>query len=99
MEQKLAIIDLGTNTFHLLIATYGSDGYIIAHREHTVVKIGLDGINQDIIQEKGIERAINALKNFKAIIDQHSVSKVFAFGTSALRNANNANDVIKKIKL
>ena len=99
MNEKLAIIDLGTNTFHLLIAAYGKDGYRISHRERTAVKIGLGGINQDIIQEKGIERAILALKSFKGIIDQNSVSKIFAFGTSALRNAGNASDVIKKIKL
>lgn len=99
MEQKLAIIDLGTNTFHLLIAEYNNGSYIIAHRERIAVKIGLGGINQGIVQKKGIERAVNALKNFKAIIDQHSVSKIFAFGTSALRNARNADDVIQKIKL
>jgi exopolyphosphatase/guanosine-5'-triphosphate,3'-diphosphate pyrophosphatase len=99
MEQKLAIIDLGTNTFHLLIAEYDNGRYAITHRERTAVKIGLGGINQNIIQEKGIERAVHALKNFKTIINQHSVSKIFAFGTSALRNARNAGDVIKKIKL
>jgi exopolyphosphatase/guanosine-5'-triphosphate,3'-diphosphate pyrophosphatase len=99
MEQKLAIIDLGTNTFHLLIAEYDNGRYAITHRERIAVKIGLGGINQNVIQEKGIERAVNALKNFKAIIDQYSVSKIFAFGTSALRNAHNANDVVEKIKL
>ena len=98
MDQKIAIIDLGTNTFHLLIATFDNSGYTISHRERIAVKIGMGGINQDVIQEKGIERAIHALKTFKAIIDQHSISKIFAFGTSALRNASNANDVIEKIK-
>src|SRR5687767_14440041 len=99
MEQKFAIIDLGTNTFHLLIAEYDNGRYKISHRERTAVKIGLGGINQGIIQEKGIERAIQALKTFKASIDQHSISKIFAFGTSALRNAHNANEVVEKIML
>src|SRR5690348_13587088 len=99
MDQKLAIIDLGTNTFHLLIATDGNAGYTITHRERIAVKIGLGGINQDIIQEAGINRAIHALKTFKASIDQQSISKIFAFGTSALRNARNASEVIEKIKL
>lgn len=98
MEQKLAIIDLGTNTFHLLIATCSENGYIISHRERAAVKIGLGGINQDQIQKEGIVRAVEALKNFKAIIDQHALVKIYAFGTSALRNARNADDVISRIK-
>ncbi len=98
MEQKLAIIDLGTNTFHLLIATYGNKGYTISHRERAVVKIGVGGINQDVILEEGIARGVEALKTFKAIIDQQSITTIYAFGTSAFRNARNANDVKEKIK-
>lgn len=98
MEQKLAIIDLGTNTFHLLIATYKENGYIITHRERVAVKIGLGGINQDIIQKEGIVRAVDALKDFRASIDRHAITKIYAFGTSALRNARNANDVVCRIK-
>ncbi len=98
MEQKLAIIDLGTNTFHLLIAMYGNKGYTISHRERAVVKIGVGGINQDIILEEGIARAVEALKTFKAVIDQQSITTIYAFGTSAFRNARNAHDVKEKIK-
>ncbi len=98
MEQKLAIIDLGTNTFHLLIATCSDNGYTISHRERATVKIGLGGINQDIIQGEGIARAVEALKTFKAIIDQHAITKIYAYGTSAFRNARNAKDVKEKIK-
>lgn len=100
MNQKLAIIDLGTNTFHLLIAVYEKDSYSILTRERVAVKIGVGGINQNIIQEEAIERAEQALRSFKAITDQHSIpaSKIFAFGTSALRNARNASEVVRKIK-
>ncbi|HEU5289207.1 MAG TPA: exopolyphosphatase [Cyclobacteriaceae bacterium] len=100
MDQKLAIIDLGTNTFHLLIARSGNSGHEILERERSAVKIGVGGINQDIIQEEAIERAVKALHAFKVITDKHSipVSKIFAFGTSALRNAKNSNDVVQRIK-
>jgi len=99
MQQKFAIIDLGTNTFHLLIATYNDGRYTISHRERAAVKIGLGGINQDIIQEEGIARAIEALKIFRTIIDHHAITKIYAFGTSAFRNASNSSDVKEKIKL
>lgn len=98
MEQRVAIIDLGTNTFHLLVAAQAQGGYTILNRERIAVKIGLRGINQDIIQEEAITRAIAALKTFRTIIDQHAVKKIYAFGTSALRNARNGEDVTRKIK-
>lgn len=98
MNQKLAVIDLGTNTFHLLIAeTNGRKNHII-HQEKVAVKLGKAGINQDIIQEDAIARAILTLQNFKSKLDHEGITKIHAFGTSALRNATNANVVAEKIK-
>lgn len=98
MNQKLAVIDLGTNTFHLMIAeTNGRKNHII-HREKVAVKLGKAGINQDIIQEDAIDRAIFTLQDFKSTMDREGVTKIHAFGTSALRNATNSDVVVKKIK-
>ena len=99
MEQKIAVIDLGTNTFHLLIAEYIRDKYKIIYRDRSAVKIGVGGINRDILPEDGVLRAIKALEVFKLTIDQHGIRNVFAFGTSAFRNAQNSQDVIDRIKL
>jgi exopolyphosphatase/guanosine-5'-triphosphate,3'-diphosphate pyrophosphatase len=98
MENKFAIIDMGTNTFHLLIAEADERGYHVTHRDRLVVKIGQGGINQGYITEDGIHRALLAMQSFKNFIDQQSIKKVYAFGTSALRNARNGNDVAAQIK-
>lgn len=98
MSKRLAVIDLGTNTFHLIIAETNGRTPDIIHREKIAVKLGKAGINQDIIQDDAIDRAILALKNFKAKIDQADVRNVYAFGTSALRNATNSKVVVQKIK-
>lgn len=95
---NIAIIDLGTNTFHLLLAFWKDGRYTITHRERSAVKIGLGGITKDIIQEDGIERAMLALQQFKKTIDSHGIQKVYAFGTSAFRNAKNGNEVADRIK-
>ena len=42
---RFGVIDLGTNTFHLLIAQVEHDGHEILHRERKAVKIGEKGIN------------------------------------------------------
>lgn len=98
MDSPIAVIDLGTNTFHLLIAAFQNGKFAITHRERSPVKIGLGGINQGVIQESGIFRAIDTLKFFKTTADQKGVKKIYAFGTSALRNAKNGPEVVQRIK-
>jgi exopolyphosphatase/guanosine-5'-triphosphate,3'-diphosphate pyrophosphatase len=96
-RMKLAIIDMGTNTFHLLIAHGSEAGYCIVYRERLAVKIGKGGINRGIITEDGLHRALVAMQSFKNKIDEQQAERVFAFGTSALRNAANSAEVISRI--
>lgn len=98
MENKIAIVDMGTNTFHLLIAKADEKGYDITYRERLAVKIGKDGITKGLITEDGIHRALLAMQSFKNTIDQQDVQQVYAFGTSALRNASNCQEVVRRIK-
>jgi exopolyphosphatase / guanosine-5'-triphosphate,3'-diphosphate pyrophosphatase len=98
MNSKIAIIDMGTNTFHLLIAEADERGYHIISRDRLAVKIGMGGINQGIITEEGMHRALLAMQSFKNTMEQSGITKVFAFGTSALRNARNGGEVVRKIK-
>jgi exopolyphosphatase / guanosine-5'-triphosphate,3'-diphosphate pyrophosphatase len=98
MTGKIAIIDMGTNTFHLLIAEENEKGYHIVYRDRLAVKIGKGGINQGYITNDGIDRAILAMQNFKEVLDRQGVQKTFAFGTSALRNAKNGEEIVRKIK-
>lgn len=94
---NVAIIDMGTNTFNLLVAEMSSRPKILA-REREAVKIGKGGINKNIISEEGLARAMKTLRNFKDIIEQYGVRKTLAFGTSAVRNAANGRDFIETIK-
>src|SRR5688572_25605679 len=98
MTRKIAIIDMSTNTFHLLIAEATANGYTITHRERTAVKIGKGGINEGFITEEGLNRALLAMQNFKNIIDEQGIKNVKAFGTSAIRNAVNGTEVLQRIK-
>lgn len=98
MESRIAIVDLGTNTFHLLIADVKENQHHVVYRERSAVKLGKRGINKGLITETAISRALLAITNFKNAIDGHSVQQVFAYGTSALRNASNQQEVIEKIK-
>lgn len=90
---------MGTNTFHLLVVEANEKGrYNIIHRDREAAKIGKGGINQSYIKEEGINRAILAMQSFRRSIDRYDVTDIFAFGTSALRNATNSSEVIEKIR-
>jgi exopolyphosphatase/guanosine-5'-triphosphate,3'-diphosphate pyrophosphatase len=98
MENRIAIIDLGTNTFHLLIAEGNGRGYNIIYRDRLAVKIGMGGINDGVITESAFQRALLAMQSFKNSIDRHGVRASYAFGTSALRNARNGKEMAERIK-
>ena len=95
--RTVAIIDLGTNTFHLLIARIRGQRTELLHREKVAVKIGEGGINARIIIEEAQARAIAALKHFSKVIEENSVSEVYATATSAIRNASNSDAITNKI--
>lgn len=95
---RIAIIDMGTNTFHLLIAEAGDGKFQILFRDHVATKIGMAGINEGVISESGSNRAIQAMQQFKNTIAMYNPLAVYAFGTSALRNATNGKALAEKIK-
>lgn len=95
--RKIAVIDLGTNTFHILIAQAVADSVEVLHREKIAVKIGEGGINEKVILKKAQTRAIAALKHFKEIADRFAVTEIYATATSAIRNARNSKKITDKI--
>lgn len=89
------IIDCGTNTFHLLIADFISEEkFEIIYKLNLPVKLGEGGINKNTIKHAAYTRGINALKEFKRLLDFYKVSVVKCYGTAALRNATNGNDFL-----
>lgn len=94
---RIAIIDMGTNTFHLLVADERAGGFRIVHRDRLSVKIGMGGINRGLITSDAIQRAQLALQSFKNTIDTMKVGRVYAYGTSALRNAANRREIVDTI--
>ncbi len=95
---KIAVIDMGTNTFHLLIASVQSADFKVLYKEKTAVRIGKGGISEGRITQEAEKRALKALRRFRETIDIEKVDKVFATATSAIRNAINGLELIKRIK-
>jgi exopolyphosphatase/guanosine-5'-triphosphate,3'-diphosphate pyrophosphatase len=95
---KLAIIDIGTNTFKLMIARVQDGNFLVIDKEKIPVKLGEGGINNNVIAHNPFQRGLKAMKTHKATIDRFEVDKTLAFATSAIRSAENGRDFVKKVK-
>ena len=96
---KVAVLDLGTNTFHLLIAEVKKDStWSKVLNERVTVKLGKGGIGSNIITKSSYSRGMKALERFSFQIKQYKIKKVFAFGTAALRNAQNGSDFVNEAR-
>lgn len=95
---KAAIIDLGTNTFNLLIAEVNAKSFAVLYAAKEAVKIGEGGILNGVISDDAIERAMRALEGYTQTIASFTCEKVFAFGTSAMRDAKNGGELVVRIK-
>lgn len=90
---RVAVLDLGTNTFHLLITDVFPDKTKkTVFKSKMVVKLGEGGIHQNFISDRPFKRGIRALKHYSDIIDENEVNEVHAFATSAIRSATNGRD-------
>ena len=96
MPSKYAVIDFGTNTFHLLIVEAREDGqFIELHRERIFVKLAEDGIER--IGDKAFVRALQAMQRYREILDDYQVENIKAIGTAALRTALNGQEFIDTV--
>ena len=93
-----AVIDLGSNTFNLLIADVKNNQLNIAVNLEFPVKIGKGGLVNNFITESAMQRALIALSQFKSYIDQFKIVEIKALATSAIRNASNGKELIQKVK-
>ncbi len=98
MDNRYAVMDLGTNTFHLLIAEGNISNFKILVHQHIAVKLGEGGINKGVILPAAFERGVVTLKDFSRKIQQYKIQHIKCIGTSALRNASNAGEFIEKVK-
>ena len=96
---RIAILDLGTNTFHLLVTSVNKNGiWKKVFKSKSVVKLGEGAIHKNEIAPVPFRRGIKALEHYKKIIDIHMPEKVFAFATSAIRGATNGYEFVAVAK-
>lgn len=93
---RIAVIDLGSNTFHLLICEVTPSGQWQAlFKERVYVKLAKGGIKTIGPQQEQL--AIETMSSFAKLIREYNVKKGRAIGTAALREAKNGPELAEKL--
>jgi len=96
---RVGILDLGTNTFNLLIADIEKEkDFKILFFERIPVKLGYQGISSGLIAPKAIERGYQALKRHNQSLKKNKIDRIIAYATSAIREASNGNAFLDLIE-
>ena len=95
--KKIAAIDIGTNSFHMIIASIDSNGLLnVIQREKEYVRLGNSPGDMKNLTEESIVRGVEALKNFAKIAESED-AVIKAIATSAVREADNKKDFIDRV--
>ena len=95
-EPTYLALDLGSNSFHLVLATFREGKMVRLDQRKETVRLasGLDGDGR--LSEEAQERALQALRGFSALVVDLPPSRVRAVGTNTLRVAKNATRFLRR---
>jgi exopolyphosphatase/guanosine-5'-triphosphate,3'-diphosphate pyrophosphatase len=96
---RLAAIDVGTNSVHMVIADVDHDGNIdVVDRVKETVRLGRRSFETGWLDEEAMNLAVRALKNFKRLIELREVNRMRTVATSAVREARNRDEFAARIR-
>lgn len=93
---RLAAIDLGSNSFHLLVANYQDDRLQVVARLGEKVQLA-DGLDEGgRLGEASMQRALDCLTRFAPFLEDITPGHLRVVGTNALRDASNSQTLIER---
>lgn len=95
-SENIAIIDLGTNTFHLLVIELSGRSYRVLEKHKESVQLGRGGLGSGIMAPDAYKRGLSALQKFQKILHSRKVTHTLAYATSALRSASNGPQFVEE---
>jgi len=88
-RNRIAAIDIGTNSIHMIIVEQRGQGYRVIDKEKEMVQLGRGSLEGRPLTEEAIERGVEALRSMAAIAQRWQVQEIVAVATSAIREAPN----------
>ncbi|MGQ1945972.1 Ppx/GppA phosphatase family protein [Geofilum sp. OHC36d9] len=97
-KTRVAIIDLGTNTFNLLITEVEGSTYRVLTESKYQARLGEGGIHKATITPEAMKRGVEGLTAHLITISEYQVESIFCFATSAIRSATNGAEFVRRVK-
>ena len=98
---RYAAIDIGSNAVRLLIADIIESNNSIYFKKNTLLRVPLrlgdDAFLDNYLSDKKINDLIKTMSAFRNLMDVYKVENYLAFATSAMREASNGNEIVKRI--
>jgi exopolyphosphatase/guanosine-5'-triphosphate,3'-diphosphate pyrophosphatase len=96
---KLAAIDIGSNSIHLVIVRSARGQHLeIIDREKEMVRLGSGTLRKHMLSSETIDRAVTTLKRFKKMAEANRAELIIATATSAVRESHNASEFIERVR-
>ena len=96
---RLAAIDIGTNSVHMIVVRVRPDfSFEVIDREKEMVRLGAGGLGGRKLTREAMTAALQALGKFERLARSHQVDEILAAATSATREAGNGGDLLKAIE-
>ena len=94
----IAAIDIGSNTTRLIVAEVSGSSLHELERRTTITRLG-EGVDESgRLSESGIARVFGTLAGYREIIDELGAERPLAIATSAVRDASNGADFLRRVK-
>ena len=99
LAMRLGAIDVGSNSVHMIVADVGRDGHLeVVDRVKEMVRLGRRSFTTGRLTTESMDLAVRALVNFKRLVRVRRVERLRAVATSAVREARNRAEFIRRIK-
>ena len=96
---RLAAIDIGTNSVHMIVVRVRSDfSFEVIDREKEMVRLGAGGLDGRKLTREAMTSALQALSKFERLAQTHKVDEILAVATSATREAENGGAFLRAIE-
>lgn len=100
LNERIAAIDIGSNSFHIIVVEINPEAqsFKVLDRLRETVRLGTFHEPKNELTDKDMKRGFETLKRFKKLAEGHQVSEIFAYATSAVREAVNGKEWLLKIR-
>lgn len=99
MATSFASVDIGTNTFRLLISDLNDNGTLNQrHLKREITRLGGGFASNGSLTEESISRGVSTLSVFSELIRINKVKKIRAVATSVVREASNGSEFVERVK-